>query len=62
PLFPPPQLLKLIENLNTQLQLKGRELNEYREKYNIRLMTEDEKAARDGDSRTRAGGTGVLVS
>ncbi|XP_072423729.1 prefoldin subunit 2 [Chiloscyllium punctatum] len=56
------QLLKLIENLNTQLQLKGRELNEYREKYNIRLMTEDEKAARDGDSRTRAGGTGVLVS
>ncbi|XP_060678240.1 prefoldin subunit 2 [Hemiscyllium ocellatum] len=56
------QLLKLIDSLNTQMQLKGRELTEYREKYNIRLMSEDEKAARDGDSRSRSGGTGVLVS
>ncbi|XP_038656727.1 prefoldin subunit 2, partial [Scyliorhinus canicula] len=56
------QLVKLIENLNAQMQSKGRELNEYREKYNIRLMNEDEKAAREGESRTRAGGTGVLVS
>ncbi|XP_048381416.1 prefoldin subunit 2 [Stegostoma tigrinum] len=56
------QLVKLIENLNAQMQSKGRELNEYREKYNIRLMNEDEKAARDGESRGRTGGTGVLVS
>ncbi|XP_048476718.1 prefoldin subunit 2, partial [Rhincodon typus] len=56
------QLVKLIENLNAQMQSKGRELNEYREKYNIRLMNEDEKAARDGESRARSGGTGVLVS
>ncbi|XP_078393314.1 prefoldin subunit 2-like [Cetorhinus maximus] len=56
------QLVKLIENLNAQMQSKGRELNEYREKYNIRLMNEDEKAARESESRSRSGGTGVLVS
>ncbi|XP_067835005.1 prefoldin subunit 2 [Heptranchias perlo] len=56
------QLVKLIETLNTQLQSKGRELNEYRANYNIRLMNEEEKAARESESGGRAGGTGVLVS
>ncbi|XP_062895203.1 prefoldin subunit 2 [Mobula hypostoma] len=56
------QLVKLIESLNAQIQSKGRELTEYREKYNIRLMNEEEKSARDSDSSSRTGGTGVLVS
>uniref|UniRef100_UPI00398F3681 prefoldin subunit 2 n=1 Tax=Pristiophorus japonicus TaxID=55135 RepID=UPI00398F3681 len=56
------QLMKLIESLNTQMLNKGRELNEYREKYNIRLMNEEEKAARESESGSRTGGTGVLVS
>ncbi|XP_069797265.1 prefoldin subunit 2 [Narcine bancroftii] len=56
------QVMKLIEKLNSQIQSKGRELTEYREKYNIRLMNEEDRSARDTDSSGKSTGTGVLVS
>ncbi|KAM5126444.1 prefoldin subunit 2, partial [Mantella aurantiaca] len=58
------QINKIIETLTVQLQAKGRELNEYREKHNIRLMGEEEpKPNKDGDGAgTKSGSAGVLVS
>lgn len=35
------QLTKVIENLNEQLSKKGTELNEYKEKYNIRIRGQE---------------------
>ncbi|XP_043833205.1 prefoldin subunit 2 [Dromiciops gliroides] len=59
------QIQKIIETLTQQLQAKGRELNDFREKHNIRLMGEDEKpAAKDNGegSGAKASSAGVLVS
>ncbi|XP_053224154.1 prefoldin subunit 2 [Podarcis raffonei] len=60
------QINKIIETLTQQLQTKGRELNEFREKHNIRLMGEDDQKAPSKDSAEGSGGkassTGVLVS
>ncbi|XP_077598238.1 prefoldin subunit 2 [Stigmatopora nigra] len=36
------QIAKIIESLNGKMQDKGRELTEYRERYNIRLVGEGE--------------------
>ncbi|XP_029436496.1 prefoldin subunit 2 [Rhinatrema bivittatum] len=60
------QINKIIESLNTQLQTKGRELNEFREKHNIRLMGEEEqkqapKESGDGPG-SKPSSAGVLVS
>ncbi|CAI9569027.1 unnamed protein product [Staurois parvus] len=59
------QINKIIETLTTQLQTKGRELNEFREKHNIRLMGEDDQKQppKDGDgSGAKSSSAGVLVS
>lgn len=64
------QISKLIETINTQMQSKGRELTEYRERYNIRLVGEGEGEAqgqtsapsRDSEGSASKSGTGVLVS
>ncbi|XP_053331092.1 prefoldin subunit 2 [Spea bombifrons] len=60
------QINKIIETLSTQLQAKGRELNEYREKHNIRLMGEDESKQPPKDNGDGSGAkpssAGVLVS
>ncbi|CAL1591332.1 unnamed protein product [Knipowitschia caucasica] len=62
------QISKIIETINTQMQTKGRELTEYREKYNIRLVGEGEaeSQATPSDQNSEGGGsksgTGVLVS
>ncbi|XP_075884348.1 prefoldin subunit 2 [Nelusetta ayraudi] len=64
------QVSKLIETINTQMQSKGRELTEYRERYNIRLVGEGEGEAqgqtsapsRDSEGSGPKSGTGVLVS
>ncbi|KAL0970132.1 hypothetical protein UPYG_G00237580 [Umbra pygmaea] len=63
------QISKYVESINTQMQLKGRELTEYREKYNIRLVGEGEEgqgkssAASDGgEGAGSKGSAGVLVS
>ncbi|XP_031949200.1 prefoldin subunit 2 [Corvus moneduloides] len=61
------QISKLIEALAQQLQAKGRELTEFRERHNIRLVGEDDpKAApspRDApEGGPKGGSAGVLVS
>lgn len=63
------QILKIVESINTQMQAKGRELTEYRERYNIRLVGEDDKQgkadasqAKESEGGGSKGGTGVLVS
>ncbi|XP_054443568.1 prefoldin subunit 2 [Pteronotus mesoamericanus] len=58
------QIQKIIETLTQQLQAKGKELNEFREKHNIRLMGEDEKPAKDNadGAGAKASSAGVLVS
>ncbi|XP_059210845.1 prefoldin subunit 2 [Centropristis striata] len=65
------QISKIIESLNTQMQTKGRELTEYRERYNIRLMGEGEggeaqgqsaASSRDSEGGGSKSGAGVLVS
>ncbi|VFV20412.1 prefoldin subunit 2 [Lynx pardinus] len=59
------QIQKIIETLTQQLQAKGRELNEFREKHNIRLMGEDDKPAAKENSEgagAKSTSAGVLVS
>ncbi|XP_044305149.1 prefoldin subunit 2 isoform X1 [Varanus komodoensis] len=60
------QINKIIETLSQQLQTKGRELNEFREKHNIRLMGEDDQKTPSKESTEGAGAksssAGVLVS
>jgi|ERR1719391_706252 len=64
------QISKIIESLNTQMQSKGRELTEYRERYNIKLVGEGDTEAqsqsaassRDSEGGGSKGGAGVLVS
>ncbi|XP_030638397.1 prefoldin subunit 2-like [Chanos chanos] len=61
------QISKLVESLGTQLQTKGQELNEYRERYNIRIVGEEEAAGKtatnpENEGSGAKGGTGVLVS
>ena len=71
PYFPPLQISKIVESLNGQMQSKGRELTEYRERYNIRLVGEGEGEAqgqsaaassRDSEGGGSKSGAGVLVS
>uniref|UniRef100_A0A7N8Y6U0 Prefoldin subunit 2 n=1 Tax=Mastacembelus armatus TaxID=205130 RepID=A0A7N8Y6U0_9TELE len=64
------QISKIIESINTQMQAKGRELTEYRERYNIRLVGEGEgetqgqsaSSSRDNEGGASKSGAGVLVS
>uniref|UniRef100_A0A1A8FK77 Prefoldin subunit 2 n=1 Tax=Nothobranchius korthausae TaxID=1143690 RepID=A0A1A8FK77_9TELE len=61
---------KLVETINTQMQAKGQELTEYRERYNIRLVGEGEGEAQgqsaansqDNEGGGSKSGAGVLVS
>ncbi|XP_036444104.1 prefoldin subunit 2-like [Colossoma macropomum] len=62
------QISKIVDSLGTQMQTKGKELNEYRERYNIRIVGEDEAAGkaavakRESEGGGTKGGAGVLVS
>nr|XP_046175262.1 prefoldin subunit 2-like isoform X2 [Oncorhynchus gorbuscha] len=51
------QISKIVESLNIQMQTKGRELTEYREKYNIRLVGEGEEG--QGKSAATSNGVGL---
>ncbi|XP_053464534.1 prefoldin subunit 2-like [Nycticebus coucang] len=59
------QIQKIIETLTQQLQAKGKELNEFRERHIIRLIGEDEKPAAkensEGAGLAKASLAGVLV-
>ncbi|XP_034532091.1 prefoldin subunit 2 [Notolabrus celidotus] len=64
------QITKIVESINTQMQSKGRELTEYRERYNIRLVGEGESegqgqtaaSSQDSEGSGSKSGAGVLVS
>ncbi|XP_007244592.2 prefoldin subunit 2 [Astyanax mexicanus] len=62
------QISKIVDSLGSQMQTKGKELNEYRERYNIRIVGEDEAAGkaavtkRESEGGGSKGGAGVLVS
>ncbi|CAF91097.1 unnamed protein product [Tetraodon nigroviridis] len=62
------EMSKVIVSLNAKMQSKGRELTEYRERYNIRLVGEGEKEAQGQSSSGESDGggsksaAGVLVS
>uniref|UniRef100_A0A8C2QJ91 Prefoldin subunit 2 n=1 Tax=Cricetulus griseus TaxID=10029 RepID=A0A8C2QJ91_CRIGR len=59
------QIQKTIETLSQQLQAKGKDLNEFQEKHNIRLMGEDEKPAAKENSEgagAESSSAAVLVS
>lgn len=59
------QIGKIMETLTQQMQTKGRELIDYREKYNIRLVGEEEQkqlGSKENESGGKTGGAGVLVS
>ncbi|GLG93138.1 hypothetical protein R5R35_012749 [Gryllus longicercus] len=56
------QLEKFIENLTEQLTKKGQEINEYREKYNIKIRGPEDQPSGDaaeGEQKPRTGN--VLV-
>uniref|UniRef100_A0A8C6ZXE0 Prefoldin subunit 2 n=1 Tax=Nothoprocta perdicaria TaxID=30464 RepID=A0A8C6ZXE0_NOTPE len=57
------QIGRLLETLTQQLQAKGRELSDFRELHNIRLVGEEEpRAPRDAADAAKAAAAGVLVS
>ncbi|XP_030635941.1 prefoldin subunit 2 [Chanos chanos] len=64
------QISKVVESLNSQMVSKGQELTEYRERYNIRLVGEDDsqgksggsQPSKDSDGSGSKSGAGVLVS
>lgn len=56
------KLVELIEKVNESLVKKGSELNEYREKHNIKIQGQDDiKHEEDKDSQKESRGN-VLVS
>ncbi|XP_064651469.1 prefoldin subunit 2-like [Lineus longissimus] len=54
------QLGKVIEGLTKQLETQGEELNEFREKHNIRIRGEEDEGAKKDEKKQSA--QGVLVS
>jgi len=58
------QLSKVIASLNEKLVEKGKEVNEYREKHNIKVKGENEGPKKSEEQPSDKGGqsTGVLVS
>ncbi|XP_069734695.1 prefoldin subunit 2 [Phaenicophaeus curvirostris] len=59
------QITKITESLSRQLQAKGRELSEFREQHNIRLVGEEDPKhpPKEGaEGGPKGGSAGVLVS
>ena len=55
------QLGKVVETLTKQLETKGKDLNEYREKYGIRVRGEEDKDDQKKDD-SKSSTQGVLVA
>ena len=51
----------MIETLSKQLETKGKDLVEYREKYNIKIKGEEEKPGAGAQKETKST-QGVLVA
>ena len=57
------QLGKVVESLTGQLELKGKDLNTYREQYNIRVRGEEDATSGGKDKdQNKASTQGVLVA
>jgi len=56
-------MVKLIEVLNKQVTSKGQEINEYKEKNNIRIRNRDEvlTSAQESSGEKKVASQGVLV-
>ena len=56
------QLGNLVKTLSAQLEAKGKELIEYRDKYNIRVRGEEENDQKSSsENKTKSSAAGVLV-
>ena len=56
------QIAKLIEALNSQITIKGQEINDYKEKNNIRIRNQNEiPTGPEGEGESKAPNQGVLV-
>jgi len=55
------QISKIVESLTKQLESKGTELNEYREKHNIRIRGEEESKESSSQDKSNKS-SGVLVA
>lgn len=51
---------KLVETLTKQLEVKGNEINKYREKYNLKIKGEESKEMEKSSKDVKTGG--VLVA
>ncbi|KAK4309281.1 hypothetical protein Pmani_019093 [Petrolisthes manimaculis] len=56
------QLTKVIDSLNVKLVSKGKEVNEYRAKHNIKIRGQDDPPQTPSDSSPASANQGVLVS
>ncbi|XP_071485359.1 prefoldin subunit 2-like [Diadema antillarum] len=56
------QIEKLTENLTKQMEMKGREINEYREKHNLRVRGEQPTEQPASQAADSTASSGVLVS
>nr|CAG4638878.1 EOG090X0L97 [Cyclestheria hislopi] len=57
------QLMKVVEALNNQITAKGQEINDYKEKHNIRIRNRDEvmNPAQGAEEEKKTASQGVLV-
>ncbi len=56
------QLGKVTETLTGQLESKGKEINEYREKYNLRIRGEEDTPSEINKEKESKASSGVLVA
>lgn len=56
-------MVKVIEALNSQITTKGQEINDYKEKNNIRIRNQNEipTGPAEAEGETKAPNQGVLV-
>ncbi|KAJ8683662.1 hypothetical protein QAD02_019454 [Eretmocerus hayati] len=55
------QLTKVIETLNEQLTNKGKEINEYKEKYNIRIRGQEDAQKQEKEESQEAKRNAVVI-
>ncbi|KAH0951371.1 hypothetical protein HN011_007010 [Eciton burchellii] len=55
------QLMKVIETLNDQVTKKGTEINEYKEKYNIRIRGQDDLQRQEEDNNNKEAKRNAIV-